>query len=125
VFGKFCGVPKASVAICANAGWLKDFDDAQTFLSPTFDGDHILPSGNSNWSQLDDPMVNERMDRAALLIDPAERARAWSEIDADITRLAAAIPWLWPRQANLRSANVVGTIDRDNAVWSLAHMRLG
>ena len=78
MFGKFCGVPSAEVAICPNVGWLKDFADAQTFLAPTFDGDRILEAGNNNWSQLDDPGVNERMDRASLLTEPAERARAWA-----------------------------------------------
>jgi peptide/nickel transport system substrate-binding protein len=121
---KFCGVPSAAVAICPNVGWLKDFADPETFLSPTFSGDHILQSGNSNWSQLDDRRINERMDRASLLTDPAERARAWAEIDQEITRLAPAIPWLWAKQANLRSENVIGTIDEDNAAWSLAYTRL-
>ena len=89
-------------------GWLKDFADAQTFLAPTFDGDRILEAGNNNWSQLDDPGVNAEMDRASLLTDPAERARAWAEIDEEITGLAPAVPWLWAKQANLRSENVAG-----------------
>jgi peptide/nickel transport system substrate-binding protein len=96
----------------------------QTFLDPTFNGDHILRSGNSNWSQLDDRELNELMDQAALLTDPAERARAWADIDDRITELAPAVPWLWPKQANIRSENVVGTIDEDTAVWSLAHTRI-
>ena len=116
--------PAREVAICPNVGWLKDFADAQTFLAPTFDGDRILEAGNNNWSQLDDPAVNARMDRASLLTEPAERARAWAEIDAEITALAPAIPYLWPEQANLRSENVTGEIDQDTAVWSLPHMRL-
>jgi peptide/nickel transport system substrate-binding protein len=125
MFGRFCNVPSAAVAICPNVGWLKDFADPQTFLSPTFNGNHILQTGNSNWSQLDDRRVNERMHHATLLTNPVERAHAWADIDEEITRLAAAIPWLWPKQANIRSENVVGTIDEDNAVWSLAHTRIG
>jgi peptide/nickel transport system substrate-binding protein len=124
MFSKFCGVPSAHVAICPNVGWLKDFGDPQTFLDPTFNGDRILPAGNSNWSQLDDADVNERMNAATLLTDPARRARAWAEIDNEITRLAPGLPWLWERHANIRSENVVGVIDKDNAVWSLADSRL-
>ena len=122
VFTKFCGVTSAHVAICPSVGWVKDFADPQTFLDPTFNGDRILESGNSNWSQLDDAALNERMRQAALLTDPAARGRAWGGIDADITRLAPGVPWLWPEQANLRSENVVGTVDEDNAVWALADM---
>jgi peptide/nickel transport system substrate-binding protein len=124
MFGKFCSVPSANAAICPTVGWLNDFADPQTFLDPTFNGENILPSGNSNWSQLDDPGVNERMRDAALLTDPRERARAWADIDDRITELAPGIPYLWPQQANLRSENVVGTIDEDNGVWSLPHTRL-
>jgi peptide/nickel transport system substrate-binding protein len=124
MFAKFCGVPSVAVAICPNVAWLKDFPDPETFLNPTFNGDHILPAGNANWSQLDDPGVNERMRHASLLTDPMQRARAWAEIDEEITRLAPAIPWLWAKQANIRSENVVGTIDEDSATWSLAHMRI-
>jgi peptide/nickel transport system substrate-binding protein len=102
----------------------KDFADPQTFLDPTFNGDHIRPAGNANFSQLDDPDLNERMHEATLPTDPTERAHAWAEIDKEITRLAPAIPWQWPALANLRSKNVVGTIDEDTAVWSLAHTQI-
>ena len=34
MFGKFCTVPSAGVAICPNVGWLKDFTDPQTFPRP-------------------------------------------------------------------------------------------
>jgi peptide/nickel transport system substrate-binding protein len=113
------------VAICPNVGWPKDFADAQTFLVPTFDGDRILPAGNSDWSQLDDPALNERMDQASLVAGLPRHAHAfWAGVDEQITRLAPASPYLWPEQANPRSENVIGTIDHDIAVWSLAHMRL-
>jgi peptide/nickel transport system substrate-binding protein len=88
VFSKFCDVPSAHVAICPNVAWLKDFGDAQTFLDPTFNGENILASGNANWSQLDDPELNELMREAALLGDPRERARAWADIDIAVWSLA-------------------------------------
>jgi peptide/nickel transport system substrate-binding protein len=124
MYTKFCGVPSARVAICPTVGWAKDFADPQTFLDPTFNGDNIRQAGNSNFSQLDDPKLNEQMHQATLPTDPAERAHAWAEIDKEITRLAPAVPWLWPNQVNIRSENVVGTIDEDNAVWSLAYTQI-
>ena len=123
MFGR-CSIPSAAVAICPSVGWLRDFADPQTFLAPTFSGENILESGTANWSQLDDPGLNEQMRRAALVTDRAERAQAWADIDARITRLAPAIPWIWLKQANIRSENVVGTIDEATALWSLAHTRL-
>ena len=124
MYSKFCSVPRAHAAICPSVGWVKDFADPQTFLDPTFNGDHIRQVGNSNYSQLDDPGLNERMHEATLPTDPTERAQAWAEIDKEITGLAPAIPWQWPTLANLRSENVVGTIDEDNAVWSFAHTQI-
>jgi peptide/nickel transport system substrate-binding protein len=121
MYTKYCNVTAAEVAICPNVGWLKDFADPQTYLDPTFNGDNILETGNSNWSQLDDPQLNQQMNEAKLLTDPDERAQAWAEIDRKITELAPAVPWIWDKQPNIRSENVVGVVDADNAQWSLAH----
>jgi peptide/nickel transport system substrate-binding protein len=124
MYTKFCSVPKAHVAICPNVGWLKDFADPQSYLDAVFNGDNILPTNNNNWSQLDDPQINKAMDAGALLTDPAERAKAWAEIDKKITAQAPAINWLWDKTPNIRSENVNGVIDEDNALWALAYTSL-
>ena len=124
MYTKFCGIPKQNVAICPNVGWLKDFADPQTDLDATFHGDNILPTNNNNWSQLDVPEINQAMDEAALLTDPQERAEAWGEIDRMITDQAPAINWLWDKTPNIRSENVNGVVDEDNALWSLSHTSL-
>ena len=67
MYTKFCGVPKAQPQICPTVGWFKDFTDPESMLEPTFDGKAIKPAGNVNWSQLDDPEINEAMEEAALL----------------------------------------------------------
>ena len=75
MYSKFCGVPKAKVAVCPSVGWLKDFADAQTVLDPTFNGKNILPSNNSNWPQLNDPKINAAMDQAETILDPVGACR--------------------------------------------------
>ena len=124
MYTKYCQVPAQKVAICPNVGWLKDFPDPQTFLDPTFNGDNILTSSNSNFSQLDDPALNEEMNAAKLVTDPEERAQTWAEIDKKITELAPAVMWIWDDTPNIRSANVNGVVDADNAMWSYAHTSL-
>jgi peptide/nickel transport system substrate-binding protein len=124
MYTKFCNVPSADVAICPNVGWLKDFSNPQTYLDPTFNGKNILPQNNSNWSQLDDPRLNKQMEAAKTITDPAERAKAWGEIDKEITALAPAIMWIWDKNGNLRSQNVAGVIDEDLGIWSLAYTGL-
>jgi peptide/nickel transport system substrate-binding protein len=120
MYTKFCAVPKAEVAICPNVGLAKDFNDAQSFLDPAFNGRSIVPVNNSNWPQLDDRGINAAIERAKHLTDPAERARAWGEIDRRVTALAAAVPWAWDDQPNVRSSDVDGVVNRFNALWDLS-----
>jgi peptide/nickel transport system substrate-binding protein len=124
MYSKFCDVPAQKVPICPNVGWLKDFADAQTMLDPTFNGKNIVPTGNVNWPQLDDPKLNKEMDDAELIVDPAQRAKAWGKIDDDITATAAAIPWQWNKSILIKSSNVKAVINQANAAWDLSFMSL-
>jgi peptide/nickel transport system substrate-binding protein len=124
MYTKFCNVPSADVAICPNVGWLKDFANPQTYLDPTFNGENILKTGNSNWPELDNKQLNKQMDDAKVLTDPQQIAQAWGEIDKKITALAPAIPWVWDKNANIESSNVQGVIDQDNGLWALAYTSL-
>ncbi|MGH2952777.1 MAG: ABC transporter substrate-binding protein [Solirubrobacterales bacterium] len=121
---RFCTVPGAEIAVCPNGGWLKDFNDPQSILDPTFSGDSIRKSNNANWSELDDPEVDRAMDEAALIADPEERAEAWGEVDAMVTELAPAVPWIWDLQANVRSEDVAGVINKFTAGWDLSFTSL-
>ena len=116
---KFCSIPSADVAVCPNMGWQKDFNDPQTILDATFNGEAIAPEGNANWPELDDPKVNAAMEKAELLTDPAERAKAWGEIDRMVTALAPGVPYAWDKQANIRSKDVNGKIWAFNGTWDL------
>ena len=108
------------MAICPSVGWLKDFNDGQAVLDAIFNGDNIQPANNVNWPQLDNPEVNRAMDRASVLTDPAERARAWGAIDRLITELAPTVPWLWDKQPYAISSNVNGVIHEYNACFDFA-----
>ena len=74
VLSKFCLVPKAKVAICPTLGWGKDFYDSQSMIDPVFNGKNIVPVGNTNTAQANDPTLNAQMNAAEELIDPAQRA---------------------------------------------------
>jgi peptide/nickel transport system substrate-binding protein len=119
MFTRYCNNPAANVAVCPNVGWLKDFADGQTILSPTFNGKNILPQGNSNWSELNDPTINKAMD-AAEILPKEQRPAAWAEIDKQVTAQAPAIPWIWDKQPLIQSANVNGVASVSNAQWELA-----
>jgi peptide/nickel transport system substrate-binding protein len=106
VYSRFCALPRARVHVCANVGWIGDFSDPQTILDAPFNGEFIAPENNPNLSQLDDPEINRAIADAELIHDPEERARAWGEIDREITATAAAVPWLWDKQPVVFSADV-------------------
>jgi peptide/nickel transport system substrate-binding protein len=124
MYTKFCSTPSNAPEVCPNVGWLKDFNDGQSMLDPTFNGQNVVPENNSNWPQLNDPKINKAIDAARLVDDPAERADAWAQVDDMVTATAAAIPYIWDDQANIQSANVAGVINKANANWDLAFTSL-
>jgi peptide/nickel transport system substrate-binding protein len=113
----FCGTPSARVNVCPNQGWFRDFADAQTMLDPTFNGDSIVAHGNSNSSELDVPAINLAMAKARLVVDPAQRARAWGAVDRMVTAEAAAVPLSWDRYPLVRSEDVAGVVNTYLAEW--------
>ena len=123
MYTKYCNSPSANVAVCPNVGWIKDFADGQTIISPTFAGKNILEQGNSNWGELDDPAINEAIDKAELL-PKEERAAAWGAIDKMIVEQMPVIPWIWDNTPLIQSANVNGVASESNGQWDLAYTSL-
>jgi peptide/nickel transport system substrate-binding protein len=124
MYTKFCSVPENAPDVCPNVGWLKDFNDGQSMLDPTFNGANVVPENNSNWPQLDVPEVNKAIDDAVLVDDQDERNQAWGDADTTITEQAPAVPWVWDNQANIASADVAGVINMFNANWDLSFTSL-
>jgi peptide/nickel transport system substrate-binding protein len=124
MYTKFCSVPENAPDVCPNVGWLKDFNDGQSMLDPTFNGENVVPENNSNWPQLDVPEINRAINEAKLIDDPDERNQAWGDVDTLIMAQAPAIPWVWDNQANIASADVAGVINKFNANWDLTYTSL-
>jgi peptide/nickel transport system substrate-binding protein len=120
MYTRFCSRPDAEVAVCPNVGWLKDFNDGQSILDPTFNGENIIQVNNTNWPQLDVPEINRAIEEARLVNDPEERAEAWGEVDRMVTEQAPAIPYVWDNQPSVASANVDEVINLFNAQADLA-----
>lgn len=124
MYTKFCSVPSNAPEVCPNVGWLKDFNDGQSMLDPTFNGANVVPENNSNWPQLNVPEINDAIDKAVLIDDLDERNQAWGDVDEMITAQAPAIPYIWDDQANIQSADVAGVINKFNANWDLSFTSL-
>jgi peptide/nickel transport system substrate-binding protein len=124
MYSKFCTVPKSDVTICPSVGWQKDFADPQTVLDPTFNGANILPTNNANIAQLNDPAINAAMTKAETVVDPQERAQAWGQIDDMVTAAAPGVLWLWDKGPMVRSKDVNGVVNQENASWDLSSISL-
>ena len=124
MYTKFCSVPDNAPPVCPNVGWLKDFNDGQSMIDATFNGENVVPENNSNWPQLDVPEINDAINAAKLIDDLDERNQAWADVDTMIMEQAAFIPYIWDEQANIQSADVAGVINKFNANWDLAFTSL-
>jgi peptide/nickel transport system substrate-binding protein len=124
MYTKFCGVPENTPNVCPNVAWGKDFNDAQSLLDPTFNGEAIVPSNNSNWPLLDDKAVNKALDDARVVSAPADRADTYGKIDQQISALAPSIPWIWDNFDNIASSDVAGVTNLFNASWDVGFTSL-
>jgi peptide/nickel transport system substrate-binding protein len=115
MLSKFCQVPKSKVAICPNLGWGADFFSSQSFIDPLFNGANIVPSGNVNTAEVDDPALNAKINKAKQITEPSEADAAWGDLDKDVTNQAYFIPWLWDNNVGLQSTNLKGVSSKFNS----------
>jgi peptide/nickel transport system substrate-binding protein len=93
-------------------------------INPTFNGKNIVPTGNVNYPQLNDPKINQDMAAAQELTDQAARNKAWAKIDDEITAKAATVMWIWDNQVNIESKNVAGVVSKFNSSWDVTYTSL-
>jgi len=122
---KFCEVPKAAVAICPNLGWGPDFFAPQSMIDPLFNGKNLVPSGNVNTAQVNDPKLNAKIEKAKTLTDHTAIAKAWGELDREVTGQSYFIAWLWDNNVGLESSDMKGVPSRFNSGdWDLVFSSL-
>jgi peptide/nickel transport system substrate-binding protein len=120
MYSKFCGYVKANIEVCPTAGWIEDFPDPYAYLYVPFSGKAIVPVNNANWAQEDNPKINAAMDQAAQITDPAQRRKAWANINKMLVMDAPAIPEIWSSNALVKGTQVKGVLDKWNDDWNLS-----
>ena len=107
-FTQFYGVPRTNTAM-GLAAWCEDYPSPVTFLEPLLYGPNILPQGNSNHAELDDPTVNKAIEEAsAIPIDRPAAEQAWIDANKLATETAPWIPVHWFLDDEVVSDKVVG-----------------
>jgi peptide/nickel transport system substrate-binding protein len=78
----------------AFTGWGPDWPAPYGFFHFIVDGREILPQGNSNYGELNDPTVNNNIDAALSATSDAQRQTDWTNVDKAVVGSAVYIPLL-------------------------------
>jgi peptide/nickel transport system substrate-binding protein len=92
-YTQYYAEPSSNTAI-GFAGWCEDFPSPDTFLTPLLYGPNILPHGNSNYSETNDPALNKSIEKAQAA-SPAEAPAAWAAANKKATESASWVPYRW------------------------------
>jgi peptide/nickel transport system substrate-binding protein len=125
VYTEWCQRPRRRVAMCASAGWFKDFNDPQSLLQPMFDGRFIgRDGGNNNLAELNSRTINRAMSNASTLAPGPQRLAAWAAVDKQVMNAAPAVPFLWDVVTLVQSANVIGAPNPYFTLWDYSFTAL-
>ncbi|MER8157303.1 ABC transporter substrate-binding protein [Streptomyces sp. NPDC094472] len=86
--------------------WLADFPTGQSFLQPLADSRFILPAGNFNVAELDDPTVDDLFDTAIAEQDPVKAGSDYAQINRRISDSAAYLPILFQKSVIWRGSRL-------------------
>ena len=112
-YANFAGVPKYmdqhGIGI-AFGGWAPDWPDGYGFFYYISDGAAISPAGNTNISQLNDPVVNSLLSKMATANDAATRNSYTSQIDMQIMKDAAILPGVYAKSLLYRGTSLTNVM---------------
>jgi peptide/nickel transport system substrate-binding protein len=92
------------------ARWQQDLPDGQDWFGLLLHGREVRVRDTLNYARLDDPGVNDLIDRAASTADPAARAAAWTDVEQAVARLAPWVPVANTVRTDVTSRRVRGYV---------------
>jgi peptide/nickel transport system substrate-binding protein len=105
----FAGVPKYAHAHDFGIimfGWAPDWPDGFGQFYYIVDGAAISPAGNTNLSELNDPVVNNLLAKFGTTPNDAARNALTSQIDMQVMKDAAILPGLYAKSLLYRPSNM-------------------
>ncbi|MEV8637470.1 ABC transporter substrate-binding protein [Streptosporangium sp. NPDC051023] len=88
------------------AGWGADWPSGFGFLSQIVDGRAIKPSGNYNQMELNDPAINELLDKGIQTPDATARNEIWAQVDQKVMESAAFMSFVYEKTLIFRPSNL-------------------
>ncbi|MFC5906735.1 ABC transporter substrate-binding protein [Streptacidiphilus monticola] len=100
-------------------GWGADYPTAPGFLGVLVDGNQILPAGNNNYTEVNDPEIQSWIADAKKATDPNVVAADYTKINHKVMDLALYLPvvvdqslnYYNPRLTNVTFSQALGMID--------------
>jgi peptide/nickel transport system substrate-binding protein len=89
----------------AAGGWGADWPNGFGFLDELVAGNTIAPTGNTNISELNDPVINSLFTESSKLTGTA-RTAVWSQIDEQAMKDAAILPMVYQKVLLYRPSNL-------------------
>jgi peptide/nickel transport system substrate-binding protein len=86
-------------------GWSADWPNGNGFLDELVNGNTIAPTGNTNISELNDPVINNLFAKSNTLTGAA-RTAIWSQIDMQVMKDAAVLPGVYARSLDYSSPDM-------------------
>jgi peptide/nickel transport system substrate-binding protein len=86
-----------------SAGWGADWQTGYGYLQILIDGRNILPSGNNNYAELNDPEINSLIDKARAEPDAKKAADIWAQINEKVMATATMLPYIYDKALNYRT----------------------
>ncbi len=96
------------------ANWLLDYPHPNDYFAPQLTGESILPAGNTNWAQFDDPAVNAKTRELGREQLGPQQEREYAALDRTVMKQA---PWA-PFGTLVLGTFVADSIDLDKLVVS-------
>jgi peptide/nickel transport system substrate-binding protein len=87
----------------STGGWAADWPDGYGFLYYISDGAAISPAGNTNISEINDPLINGLFTQAAKVTNSTQATPIWTQIDKQIMTNADILPEVYAKSLLYRN----------------------
>ena len=77
------------------------------------DGRQIKPSGNNNYSELNDPEINSLIDQAKAEPDAQKAADIWGKINSKVMDSGTLLPYVYDKALNYRNPRMTNVFVND------------